>query len=144
MHGATRGHSGAGAGKRARIEIIPLIDIIFFLLATFIMVSLSMSKNQGVQVALPSAGSAASLGEQHELEKAVTLSVNAKGEVFFNKDKIALPQLPLKLQTLKATAKEPKVIINSDAGADFKHVVAVLDEVRKSGIARVGINTEKQ
>ena len=46
-------HAASGArGKRARIEIIPLIDIIFFLLATFIMVSLSMSKNQGVQVAL--------------------------------------------------------------------------------------------
>ena len=55
MHGSSHG----GGGKRARIEIIPLIDIIFFLLATFIMVSLSMSKNQGVQVALPTAASAA-------------------------------------------------------------------------------------
>jgi biopolymer transport protein ExbD len=36
------------------------------------------------------------------------------------------------------------VIINSDAGADFKHVVAVLDEVRKIGIAKVGINTDKK
>ncbi|MGH9797690.1 MAG: ExbD/TolR family protein, partial [Candidatus Polarisedimenticolia bacterium] len=70
--------------KRARIEIIPLIDIIFFLLATFIMVSLSMTKNQGVQVALPTASTAASLGDQAELEKALTLSVNDKGEVFFN------------------------------------------------------------
>jgi biopolymer transport protein ExbD len=136
--------SGSRGVKRARIEIIPLIDIIFFLLATFIMVSLSMSKNQGVQVALPTAGSAASLGDQKELDKAVTLSVNAKGELFYNKDKISLAQLPLKLQTLKATIKDPKVIINSDGGADFKHVVAVLDEVRRIGIGRVGINTEKK
>ena len=141
MHGAS---GGSGARKRARIEIIPLIDIIFFLLATFIVVSLSMTKNQGVQVALPSAASAASLGDQQEMEKAVTLSVNAKGEVFYNKDKITLAQLPLKLQTLKATSKDPRVIINSDAGADFKHVVAVLDEVRKIGVAKVGINTEKK
>ena len=41
-----------------------------------------------------------------------------------------LAQLPLRLQTLKSTAKDPKVIINSDGSADFKHVVAVLDEVR--------------
>ena len=140
MHGASR----AGGRKRARIEIIPLIDIIFFLLATFIMVSLSMTKNQGVQVALPTAGSAASLGDQQEMDKAVTLSVTEKGDVFYNKDKITLAQLPLKLQTLKSTSTITRVIINSDAGADFKSVVAVLDEVRKMGIAKVGINTDKQ
>ena len=135
---------GDGSRKRARIEIIPLIDIIFFLLATFIMVSLSMTKNQGVQVALPTAGTATSLGDQQEMEKAVTLSVNEKGDVFYNKEKITFAQLPMRLQTLKSTAKEPKVIINSDANADFKYVVGVLDEVRKIGIAKVGINTEKK
>jgi biopolymer transport protein ExbD len=78
------------------------------------------------------------------MEKAVTLSVNDKGEVFFNKDKILITQLPLRLQTYKLTAKDPKVIINSDGAADFKFVVAVLDEVRKIGIAKVGINTDKK
>jgi biopolymer transport protein ExbD len=136
---------GGGRGKKgARIEIIPLIDIIFFLLATFIMVSLSMTKNQGVQVALPAAGSAASLGDNQEMEKAVTLSVNDKGEVFFNKDKITIAQLPMRLQTYKAQSKDPKVVINSDAGADFKFVVGVLDEVRKIGISKVGISTDKK
>jgi biopolymer transport protein ExbD len=139
MHGAH-----AGGGKRARIEIIPLIDIIFFLLATFIMVSLSMTKNQGVQVALPTAGTAASLGDQQEMDKTVTLSVNEKGEVFYNKEKITIAQLPMRLQTLKSTSKDPKVIINSDGMANFKYVVAVLDEVRRIGIAKVGINTDKK
>ncbi len=136
--------SAVGVRKRARIEIIPLIDIIFFLLATFIMVSLSMSKNQGVQVALPAASTATSLSEPQDQDKVVTLSVNDKGEVFYNKEKIALAQLPLKLQTLKSTTKDPKVIINGDAGADFKYLVAVLDEVRKIGINKVGINTDKK
>ncbi len=142
--------AGGGGGrtrskkKKARLEIIPLIDIIFFLLATFIMVSLSMSKNQGVNVALPGASTAQNLGDQKELDKAVTLSVNEKGEVFFNKDKITVAQLPMKLQTYKTMTKDPKVIINSDSGADFKHVVTVLDEVRKIGIAKVGINTDKK
>ena len=140
MHGSAI----SGGPKRARIEIIPLIDIIFFLLATFIMVSLSMSKNQGVQVALPNAGTAAPLGDQSELDKAVTLSVNEKGDVFFNMEKITIAQLPLKLQTYKTAAKDPRVILNSDAGADFKHVVGVLDEVRKVGIPKVGINTDKK
>jgi biopolymer transport protein ExbD len=139
MHGG-----GGGRGKKARIEIIPLIDIIFFLLATFVMVSLSMTKNQGVQVALPGAASAATLIDQQQQSKALTLSVTAKGEVFFNKEKIALQQLPFRLQTFKSAEKDPKVIINGDAGADFKVVVAVLDEVRKIGIAKVGISTDKK
>ncbi len=138
------GGRSKGNKKKARIEIIPLIDIIFFLLATFIMVSLSMSKNQGVQVALPGASTDQSLGDNQEMEKAVTLSVNDKGEIFYNKDKISLAQLPMKLQTYKLTAKDPKVIINSDGTADFKFVVGVLDEVRKIGIAKVGINTDKK
>jgi biopolymer transport protein ExbD len=140
MHGGSSG----GSVKKARIEIIPLIDIIFFLLATFIMVSLSMTKNQGVQVSLPSASTAASLGEPQEMEKALTLSVTEKGEVFFNKEKITVAQLPYRLQGYKITAKDPRVIVNSDAAVDFKNVVAVLDEVRKAGIAKVGINTDKR
>jgi biopolymer transport protein ExbD len=142
--------AGGGGGMRrgkkkgARIDIIPLIDIIFFLLATFIKVSLSMSKNQGVKVALAGAGTAQSLGDQSEMEKSVTLSVNDKGEVFFNKEKVSMAQLPMKLQTYKMASKDPKVVINSDGGADFKFVVAVLDEVRKLGIAKVGISTDKK
>jgi biopolymer transport protein ExbD len=134
----------SGGGKRARIEIIPLIDIIFFLLATFIMVSLSMTKNQGVSVALPTASTATSLGDQQEMEKAVTLSVNDKGDVFYNKEKITLAQLPMRLQTLKSTAKDPKVIINGDGVAAWKNIVGVLDEVRRVGISKVGINTDKK
>ena len=140
MHGG----GGGGPGKKARIEIIPLIDIIFFLLATFVMVSLSMTKNQGVTVALPSAASAASMGNQEEAEKALTLSVTEKGDVFYNKEKITLAQLPMRLQTFKAASKDPKVIVNSDGAANFKYVVAVLDAARQAGISKVGINTDKK
>jgi biopolymer transport protein ExbD len=137
-------HGGGGArGKKARIEIIPLIDIIFFLLATFVMVSLSMTRNQGVQVALPGAASAAALMDPQQQSRALTLSVTGKGEVFYNKEKITLAQLPFRLQMFKSAEKDPKVILNGDAGADFKVVVAVLDEVRKAGIAKVGISTDK-
>jgi biopolymer transport protein ExbD len=127
--------------ERARIEIVPLIDIMFFLLATFIMVSLSMTKNQGMQVQLPSASTSE---KQQDENKAVTLTVKENGEIFFNKDKVTPAQLPFKLQTYKTAEKDPKVIVNSDANADFKQVVAVLDEARKQGILKVGISTEKR
>lgn len=127
--------------KKAKIEIVPLIDVVFFLLATFVMVSLSMTKNQGMQVQLPSASAAT---KQDEQDKAVTLTVMENGEVFYNKEKITLAQLPFKLQTLKASSKDPKVVVNADADADFKLVVAALDETRKVGISKVGISTDKK
>jgi biopolymer transport protein ExbD len=127
--------------KKAKIEIVPLIDVVFFLLATFVMVSLSMTRNQGMQVQLPTAATA---GKQDDSDKAVTLTVMETGEVFFNKDKITMAQLPFRLQTLKTSQKDPKIILNAAAEADFKQVVAVLDETRKIGISKVGISTEKK
>jgi biopolymer transport protein ExbD len=144
MAGGGGGLAARLPGKRARIEIIPLIDIIFFLLATFVMVSLSMTKNQGVQVALPGAATASSLSDPSEQDRTVTLSVNEKGEIFYNKDKVSIAQLPFKLQTLKTSMKDPRVVISGDANADFKLVVQVLDEVRKIGITKVGISTDKK
>jgi biopolymer transport protein ExbD len=127
--------------KRARVEIVPLIDVIFFLLATFVMVSLSMTKNQGVQVQLPSASTAEKLEDR---ESAATLTVCQNGEIYFNKDKVAAAQLPFKLQTYKAASKDPKVVVSAEAKSDFRNVVAVLDEARKAGILKVGISTEKK
>lgn len=138
MHGPT----SSGGVKRARIEIIPLIDIIFFLLATFIMVSLSMTKNQGIQVALPSASAAKSLGNQADVDKAATLSVNDHGQIFFNKEKVTLSQLGMKLQSYKNQSKDPRVIVSGDAKADFRTVVQVLDEAKKLGIVKVGLSTD--
>jgi biopolymer transport protein ExbD len=139
--GGGGGYSATGV-KKARIEIIPLIDIIFFLLATFIMVSLSMTKNQGIQVALPAAAAAQSLGDQSEMDEAVTLSVNEKGEIFYNKEKVSVAQLSFKLQLYQAQTKDPRVIVTGDAAADFKTIVAVLDEARRVGIPKVGISTD--
>ena len=127
--------------KKVKIEIVPLIDLMFFLLATFIMVSLSMTKNQGMNVQLPAASSAAA----HEGEnKSITLTVMESGEVFYNKEKLTLAQLPFKLQSLKAADKDPHVIVNAAGNANFRYVVAVLDEARKLGIAKVGISTTKK
>jgi biopolymer transport protein ExbD len=100
-----------------------------------------MTRNQGMQVQLPSAATA---GKQDSDDKAVTLTVMETGEVFYNKEKVTMAQLPFKLQTLKTSQPDPKVILNAAADADFKQVVAVLDETRKVGITKIGISTEKK
>jgi biopolymer transport protein ExbD len=124
--------------KRARIEIIPLIDVIFFLLATFMMVSLSMVKNVGIKVNLP----AASTSTPQERNDRTTISVTKDGNLFFNSETLSLEQLPDRLQQLKSTQTDPKVFINGDEKAFFGSAVEVLDDLHKAGITKVAIDTK--
>src|SRR5271156_2089318 len=96
--------------KRARIEIIPLIDIIFFLLATFVMVSLSMVKNSAIPVNLPTAAT----GAPQERNESTTISIDAAGGVFFNKQPVNPAQLDDALKDLLAQNSDPRVFINGD------------------------------
>jgi biopolymer transport protein ExbD len=126
--------------KKARIEIIPLIDIMFFLLATFLMVSLSMIRNRGMQVNLPVAATS-TLQEQKDF---AVISITEQGDIFYNKEKIGLDQLQPYLESLRATYSEPKVFIRGDQNAVFGKVVAVLDQTRKVGIIKVAIQTREE
>jgi biopolymer transport protein ExbD len=124
--------------RRARIEIIPLIDIIFFLLATFVMVSLSMVKNRGIPLNLPKAAT----GAPQEPGDFATISIDAGGNLFFNKQPVDEGQLANDLKDLLAGNAEPRVYIHGDANATFGKAVAVLDEVRGLGITKVAIETQ--
>jgi biopolymer transport protein ExbD len=123
--------------KRARIEIIPLIDIMFFLLATFVMVSLSMVKNQGIPVRLP----AAATGQPEERRDAATVSVSATGQVYLDKEEITLDALASRLAQLKAANAELRVFINGDEDARLGLAIEVLDTTRKTGITKVAFET---
>ena len=125
--------------KRARIEIIPLIDIMFFLLATFVVVSLSMIRNEGITVRLPTAQSAA----QEERNASITVSISQTGEIYLDKDKVALPEMRERLGAAKQAEPELAVFINGDERADFGIAVGVLDQVRMLGIAKVSVQTVK-
>lgn len=126
------------AKKRARIEIIPLIDIIFFLLATFVMVSLSMIKNSAIPVNLP----AAATGAPQERDESATISIDAAGGLFFNKQPVDAAGLEDALKELLARNPDPRVFINGDTKAEFGRAIVVLDEARKLGITKVAIETQ--
>ena len=123
--------------RRPRIEIIPLIDIMFFLLATFIMVSLSMIQNSSIPVALPSSHTA----QPDKVRTRAEITVAKEGKVFWNKSEIPLGSLPEKLRGLKAADEEAKVFIHGDKDANFGLIVSVLDAVRKAGIKQTAIRT---
>ena len=126
--------------RRARIEIIPLIDIVFFLLATFVMVSMSMIKNQGVTVHLPGAetGSRQTQGNEY-----TAITVTESGQIYFNKVKVSLAQLQSELQNLKKKTPDPTILLNGDDKAALGKAVTVLDEARKVGIKKVAIVTKQ-
>ena len=126
--------------KRARIEIIPLIDIVFFLLATFAMVSLSMVKNQGISVNLPIASTA----NTQDSKNIVTITVKETGEIFLNKNLVSSQELTTQLTHLKNSDSDLKVLINGDEKAYFGKAILVLDEVRRLGITKVSIRTKNK
>lgn len=126
------------SNRRARIEIIPLIDVIFFLLATFVVVSTSMIKNQGIPVHLP----VAATGAPQERKEYATITVTENGDIFFNKQSVGVEELPVRLKAFKLGNPDAKVFINGDEKADFGKAVSVLDEVRKIGMTKVAIETK--
>jgi biopolymer transport protein ExbD len=128
------------ARKGARIEIVPLIDIIFFLLATFVMVSLSMIKNQGITVNLPTAATSA----PQERKDYTAITVTAAGDYFFNKEAATLEEVAARLKALKAADNDPRVFINGDEKAELGKAIAVLDAARTLGITKVAIETKSK
>lgn len=138
MAGSSGGGSSGGK-KKARIEIIPLIDVIFFLLATFVLFTLSLNKSNGVAgINLPSSET----GEERDPNGTVTISVTEAGTIAWNKDFISLSEFIDRLKAFKVAEPDGKVLINGDEGALFNAALYVFDEARKTGFQRVFIETK--
>lgn len=119
--------------KHARIEIIPLIDVMFFLLASFMMVSLNMTKIENILVTLPAA---AQVQEEFGPDM-IHVAVDKDGKTWVAKQPITLPDLyTVMTNRFRANPKVP-VYIGGDAGALHGDMVAVLDMVRRAGIQKV-------
>src|SRR3954470_16027607 len=96
--------------KHARIEIIPLIDIMFFLLASFMMVSLSQVHMKGMKVNLPTGIS----GETQTKKEYISVSVDEDGNAYFDKTKMTYDDLTKALVQVHATNPDAKVFVRGD------------------------------
>ncbi len=130
--------SSPASRRKTRIEIIPLIDVIFFLLATFMILSVSMVKNQGIDVNLPRANTGVLKGDQ----STTTISITLAGDIYLDKEKISLEELPKRLHKLRAADSRIHVFINADEKASVGKAIEVLDIARKAGIAEASINVK--
>jgi biopolymer transport protein ExbD len=120
--------------KRARIEIIPLIDIMFFLLASFMMVSLSQTHMKGIRVNLP----AAIAPPPSQVKDFVSVKVREGNVVTFDNQIVSDDQVLPRLYQLHQANPEIKVSISADMLAMHGDVMSVLDKVRSAGIIKVG------
>ncbi|NIQ40183.1 MAG: biopolymer transporter ExbD [Proteobacteria bacterium] len=125
--------------KRARIEIIPLIDCMFLLLVFFIYSMLSMTVHRGIQVNLPSS-------ETGRIDRQDYLSISITGDekIFLNKREIPLPNLLDQLKREKEDHPEHLVFINADQSVRYQMIIEVLDRVRAAGLTRVSLATREK
>jgi biopolymer transport protein ExbD len=126
--------------KHARIEIIPLIDIMFFLLASFMMVSLSQVSMKGMKVNLPTGAS----GKVQNKKDYVSLSVDKDGYYYFDKTKIALEDILPRLRQVYMTNPEAKIFIRGDAEAVHGNVTRMLDQIRASGFMKLSFEIKSK
>jgi biopolymer transport protein ExbD len=116
-----------------RIEIIPLIDIMFFLLAAFMLVSLSMVNLRSVKVNLPTA-TTATIDTKKDL---ISISVDRSGAIFLDKQPMGPHELRERLTAAQGADPDIRVLISGDQEARHGDVIAALDLVRGVGIEKV-------
>ena len=121
--------------KHARIEIIPLIDIMFFLLASFMMVSLSQTHMKGIRVNLPSPSTAPQDPTQKDY---VSIRVTEGNLVYFDNAPMNDDQVLPRLYELFKQNPDTKVSISAEQQALHGDVIRVLDRVRSSGLTKIG------
>jgi biopolymer transport protein ExbD len=119
--------------KHSRIEIIPLIDIMFFLLASFMMVSLQLDRTQNIKVNLPNATQARADFKPDMLN----IAVDKKGDVWLEKKEITLPALSEVLSNRFRLNTNLPVYISGDAATLHGAMEDVLDVVRQAGVQKV-------
>jgi len=124
--------------RRSRIVIIPLIDIMFFLLASFMMLALEMSKSENIKVNLPSATES----KQDYRPDMVDIAVDKSGAVWLEKRQISLADLGLVLRDHFHANPDLPVYISGDRDTRHGDMVKVYQTVRAAGIQKVAFMTD--
>ncbi len=126
---------------KARIEIIPLIDIMFFLLASFMMVSLSQVHMKGMKVNLPSGQT----GETQAKNEYISVSVDRDGHPYFDKEEMrSYDDLLVRLKKVHDENPEAKVFIRGDADTVHFNIIRVLDTLRSAGFYKVAFEIKSE
>lgn len=120
------------------VMIIPMIDIMLFLLVFFMISTVYMVQTNTLPVSLPQAANA----KQDTRPNVVPITVLASGDVLFDKDTVPNQQLAEKIHNALKSDKDAIFVLRGDKSTRYESIVAVLDLLKKSGARRVSIATE--
>ena len=124
--------------KQARIEMLPLIDIIFLVLVVFIYAMLSMAVHRSLPVDLPH-----SEAVEIDPEVQLTITVQEDQEIYVDKEPVSPEELSLMLQEKASEERDPGVILVADRSVAYQELFAVLDRVKQAGITRISLQGEE-
>ena len=124
-------------GKKVRIEMLPLIDIVFLLLVFFIYAMLSMAVHRGLPILLPTSSSA-------NIDKLLVLSVTIKsdGTIYIDKEQIALNDLAAVLKRKTEACKDPGILLFAERSLSYQSLFRVLDQIRMADIHRISLQAD--
>jgi biopolymer transport protein ExbD len=125
-----------GVQRRARIEILPLIDIVFLLLVFFIYAMLSMAIHRGIPVNLPSSSSSSI-----EKELVVSVTIKESGEIVVDDDQTPLKGLARLLKRRAKGHESPGILLFADKKVSCQLLVKVLDQIKMADIHRISLQT---
>jgi biopolymer transport protein ExbD len=125
------------ARKRPRIEMLPLIDIVFLLLVFFIYAMLSMAVHKALPVALPQSSTA-----KIDKKQILSITIQANGNIYVDKQPISLDDLRGHLQEIHAGHEIAGVSIFADKTVSYQNLFRVMDQIRLAGITRISLQAE--
>ena len=123
--------------RKSRIEMIPLIDIVFLIMVTFIYSTLSMAVHRGLSVCLP-------FSSVTEIEQQLILSVTITGDkkIYVDKELVEIDRLT-QILTLKAQGQaDPGVLLFADNAITYQDLFQVLDRIKMAGLSRISLQAE--
>mmetsp|Transcript_28556 Transcript_28556/g.13221 ORF Transcript_28556/g.13221 Transcript_28556/m.13221 type:complete len:135 (-) Transcript_28556:125-529(-) len=125
--------------KKARIEILPLIDIVFLLLVFFIYAMLSMAVHRGLTVDLPTSASA-----KINKKTNVSITIKSDGTIYLDKEKIDINRLTRILSEKFKEDAESEAMLFADSDIEYKRIFSVLDKIRQAGIRCISLQAEAE
>ena len=125
--------------KKSSINIIPMIDVIFFLLVFFMLFTSFRTNSSGIDLQLPKA-----VTVSKQTKENLIIDINKSGQVFYKGDKLPLTKISGIVKNKYTNNKKLVVIINADRDTRYKNIVSVMDSVRQVGVYKIALAAEEK
>lgn len=125
--------------KKVRIEMLPLIDVVFLLLVFFIYAMLSMSIHRGLAVDLPISAST-SIETSHSL----VVTINENGQIYVDQSPVSADSFRKILSSRIIDLKKPLILVSADGQVSYQQLFSVMDDIKATGIHRISLQAEQE